>query len=57
MHANSQRLSNLDRAAHDEKGSQIVELIAVDEEDLLEALSDRIQQEQEEVNHSKVALA
>ena len=57
MHANSQRLSNLDRAAHDVKGSQSVELIAVDEEDLLEALSDRIQQEQEEENHSKIALA
>ena len=43
------------RAAHDDKGSQIVELIPSDEQDLLEALSDRIEREQVEEHLPKLA--
>ena len=53
--AHADRPSSLDRAAHDEKGSQIVELIPSDEQDLLEALSDRIEREKVEESLPKLA--
>ena len=53
MPAYTHRRWSLDRATHGDKGSQIVELIASDEKDLLEGLSDRIQREQlEETSRS-----